>query len=139
MSQKNTSNRSFLFCLILIVVSPVAVGLDVNHLSDGMQVYFGSLHGHSNFSDGDEAPSEVLTHARDVAQFDFYGLTDHGEFLFGSEWDSNQALTDGMTEDHEFVAFRGFEYSHSTDGHINVFYGLRQRKANRIIPNFDFN
>ena len=103
--------------------SPVSsdTGVDTTNLSGNMNYYFGSLHGHSNKSDGDESPSEVLAHARDVAGFDFYALTDHGEFLFGSEWDTIKKKVDAYNDDHNFIALRGFEFSHNTDGHMNVF------------------
>ncbi|MCP4132515.1 MAG: CehA/McbA family metallohydrolase [bacterium] len=90
-------------------------------MSDGMNSYFGSLHGHSKKSDGEEWPSEVYAHARDVAGFDFYGLTDHGFMLYGTEWQTIESHRAAANIDHEFIAIRGFEWSNNTSGHINVF------------------
>ncbi len=99
----------------------IAFGSTHSRLSSGMNFYFGSLHGHSNKSDGEGWPSEVYAYARDVAGFDFYALTDHGFLLYGSEWQTIENHRAAANIDHEFIAMRGFEWSNNTAGHINVF------------------
>ena len=45
--------------------------------ADGPRVYWGDLHGHSNYSDGSGVPEEYFTYARDVSALDVAALTDH--------------------------------------------------------------
>ncbi|MCP4133814.1 MAG: CehA/McbA family metallohydrolase [bacterium] len=90
-------------------------------LTDGMQIYFGNLHSHTKYSDGKGTPAEVLEWARDEVGYDFYAITDHCEFLSKSEWNDIADEVDYFNETNVFAALRGFEYSHATDGHINVF------------------
>lgn len=87
----------------------------------GLRVYFGNLHSHSDASDGEGEPSEILSWARYDAGYDFYAMTDHAEMVSSSEWDKIGAWTDGLNEDGKFVAMRGFEWSHSLAGHICVY------------------
>ena len=91
--------------------------------TDGMEFFFGSLHGHSTISGKDVqgSPQEVLTWARDEAGFDFYVLTDHGEGIIPREWKVMQVQTDAFTQDGVFVAMRGFEWSHPLVGHVCVY------------------
>lgn len=86
----------------------------------GMNIYFGSLHGHTAFSDGEGTPQQVFTWARDKLDLEFYAVTDHGEQLDEAEWADTGAQAASFTRDGQFVALRGFEWSRDS-GHANVF------------------
>lgn len=93
-------------------------------------VYFGYLHAHSNVSfdawrSGSEGPKEAYRFAREEGGLDWFGLSDHSEFIstFGwnNEWKLLQHRADAANEDGVFVALRGFEYSNPLYGHLVVF------------------
>ncbi|NPV58268.1 MAG: CehA/McbA family metallohydrolase, partial [Actinobacteria bacterium] len=96
------------------------VGL-VEALSGGMNHYYGNLHSHTSYSDGTGTPAEAFAWARDTAGFDFYVITDHAESLTEEEWRDTGVQADAFDRAGEFVALRGFEWSHSVDGHLCVF------------------
>jgi predicted metal-dependent phosphoesterase TrpH len=88
--------------------------------SGGMNFYFGNLHSHTYYSDGTGFPAEAFTWARDTAEFDFYAITDHAERLSQAEWEDIGVQAEIFNAEGEFLALRGFEWSHP-NGHINVF------------------
>ncbi len=98
-----------------------SVTVEVSGLQGDMNFYFGNLHSHSDLSDGEGSPSEVLTWARDDAGLDFYAMTDHSEQLFGSEFADMGTETDLFNEAGVFVALRGFEWSHPINGHMCIY------------------
>ena len=84
-------------------------------------VYFGSLHNHSDLSDGDGSPDAAYVHARDVAQLDFFSLADHSEyFIFNDNFDKLKEAAQKYYVPGEYVTLWGFEWSHTTKGHICV-------------------
>ncbi|MBD3239701.1 MAG: hypothetical protein GF331_03885 [Chitinivibrionales bacterium] len=85
-----------------------------------LSFFFGNLHSHTEYSDGQGTPEQAFDWARDSAGYDFYVVTDHAEMLSASEWDSTGAIADSRNEDGAFVALRGFEWSHPIFGHICV-------------------
>ncbi len=86
----------------------------------GMSIYFGDLHGHTGYSDGQGVPADAFTMAR-ASGLHFFGLTEHAFMLNSSEWQDILAQVDAVTIEGQFVALPGFEYSHDTKGHIGVF------------------
>lgn len=103
-------------------------------------LYFGQLHAHSNFSDGQGTPTEAFDWAKNVAKADFFALTDHSNSFdndtangniddwrdsTSTEWKQVHEIADSFNEDGEFAAIAGFEmtWSGSTGGwgHINTF------------------
>ncbi|HOH32079.1 MAG TPA: CehA/McbA family metallohydrolase, partial [Candidatus Hydrogenedentes bacterium] len=84
-------------------------------------IYFGSLHNHSDLSDGDGSPDAAYVHARDVAQLDFFSLADHSEyFIFNDNFDKLKEAAQKYYVPGEYVTLWGFEWSHTTKGHICV-------------------
>ncbi len=81
-------------------------------------VYFGSLHGHTQYSDGQGTPAQVFAWGR--LYFDFFAVTDPGELLTSTEWKDLGRQADRANRDGTFVALRGFEYSHPVQGHACV-------------------
>jgi hypothetical protein len=89
-------------------------------LPDDMYFFFGDLHSHSSYSDGQGVPADTFATAR-ANGADFYGLTDHAFQLDPSEWEDMGARADAASVPGVFAGLRGFEYSHGTFGHLNVF------------------
>jgi len=88
-------------------------------LSDGMDIYFGDLHNHSSYSDGQGNPADAFATAR-ANGLDFFALTDHSNQLTAEEWQDMLDQANTATVNGEFVGLRGFEFTHPR-GHINVF------------------
>lgn len=87
----------------------------------GYNVYYGSLHNHTNVSDDAiQTPLQAYTYAKEVANLDFFGLSDHAHAITDEEWKITQNNADQITENGKFVAFRGFEWSHGNYGHVTV-------------------
>jgi DNA/RNA endonuclease YhcR with UshA esterase domain len=91
-------------------------------LPDGMHAYFGDLHSHTGYSDGKGTPAEAYTSGR-ARGLDFLSVTDHSNWLdpAGVEWADELVQANSATVDGTFVGLRGFEWTHSTVGHINVY------------------
>ncbi|MEI6309450.1 MAG: hypothetical protein WCP58_07400, partial [bacterium] len=82
--------------------------------------YFGLLHAHTSYSDGEGAPAQAFTYARDSAGLDFLALTDHGELLSDAEWADTRSQADAFTSTGSFAALAGFEWTDYLKGHICV-------------------
>jgi hypothetical protein len=87
--------------------------------SDGMRVYFGDLHNHSGYSDGEGTPADAFATAR-ANGLDFFALTDHSNQLTAEEWQDVRDQANAAAIGGQFVGLRGFEFTHP-EGHINVF------------------
>lgn len=97
-----------------------------------MNVYFGNLHAHTSLSDGVDGPEDAFEHARDRAHLDFMALTEHNHaqagkiatnsaLYSGSGADSLISIANRITENGEFVALYGQEFSTIGAGnHVNV-------------------
>lgn len=90
-------------------------------------VYFGNLHAHTSYSDGEGDPVQAFNHARYIAGLDIQAITDHAHYFV-------QPLEDGsdkfartkeyaaeFTEPGVFLALAGFEWTATGYGHINVY------------------
>ncbi|MGC9090052.1 MAG: CehA/McbA family metallohydrolase, partial [Caldisericia bacterium] len=97
--------------------------------------YFGVPHSHTSYSDGALTPADAFTYARDVAKIDFLCITDHSNWLDQTEWQDTLIQANNFTQDGVFVGLRGFEYTHSTQGHINVYN--TDTFVSRDDPNYD--
>ena len=107
--------------LIFVAIMATSAMADQEALLNGMNVYFGSLHAHSNYSDGKGTPEENFIWARDVAKYDFYALTDHSEQVFPWMWSTIGNIANKYNVAGVFCAMRGFEWGNPLQGHINVF------------------
>jgi len=116
-----------------------------SRLGGSLTLVHTDLHNHSLISgDAQGAPGRALHDIRargiDVACMTEHAVSgkDHGEltcpdwqeggcrFIEGineSDWRAMAAIADSAYEPGSFVAFRGFEYSTATVGHINVWFG----------------
>jgi hypothetical protein len=86
-----------------------------------LALFHGNLHAHSSYADGEGTPAEAFTYARDVAELDFFALTDHAELLSPGEWADTCAQARAATQDGRFVALTGFEWTDYLVGHSCVF------------------
>jgi len=102
--------------------------------------YFGVPHSHTSYSDGALTPYDAFTYARDTANIDFLVISDHSNSLNATEWADTLTQANAFTEDGVFVGLRGFEYTHTADGHINVYnsdtYVSRNDSNYDTIPEF---
>ncbi len=87
----------------------------------GYNVYFGTLHNHTSYSDGQGTPAQAYVAARN-AGLDFFGLADHGYLLSSTEWNDIKSKADYYNNLYsDFTAFHGFEWTHSaTYGHVAI-------------------
>lgn len=93
----------------------------------GYRAYFGNLHSHSKYSDGDCDADLAYTWARDQAHLDIMILTDHIEQLYWplDEYQTCLALADSFYVPGQYLAGCGFEYATAVVGllgHNNVFF-----------------
>ncbi len=93
---------------------------------EGLKVFFGDLHIHSNLSKCDYpysgSPEENLRYARDLKGHDFAALADHAEDMSEEEWRELNHLLDEFNEEGRFVTIPAFEWSSCFYGHRNVYY-----------------
>ncbi len=88
------------------------------------RVYWGELHGHSGYAEGQGAADQYFRYARDDAQLDFVSLTDHDTAMDDWKWRTIDEARRRYDRDGEFVAFLGYEWSAGREigGHHNVFF-----------------
>ncbi len=97
--------------------------LDTNHA--GLNTYFGNLHSHTAYSDGELTPADAYNYARFTAQtpLDFLHISDHNHSGAGMSL-PNYALglaqADAANDEGNFVALYGQEFGLSVNGHCIV-------------------
>lgn len=88
---------------------------------DGYNVYYGSLHNHTNVSDGQGTPDQAYNYAKNTAQLDFFGLSEHANMMSSSEWTTIKNTANAYNQDGVFAAFYGFEWTtFFSYGHVTV-------------------
>ncbi|HHN94270.1 MAG TPA: hypothetical protein ENK17_05835, partial [Anaerolineae bacterium] len=112
--------------LLLALAAPVTAQSPV--LPGGMHVYYGDLHSHTSYSDGQQTPQDAYRSAR-ANGLDFFSLTDHAEQLSDSELNDTLVQARAATVEGQFIAIRGFEWT-SIYGHFNVFNSTNRARAN---------
>lgn len=118
--------------VILVVLAAVCVALaaavaPVVAAGPVFQTYFGDLHAHSMYSDGEGTPAGAFWSTR-AAGLDYFVLTDHNMMLAPWQWAKVEAAADAAYEPGAFAAMAGYELGWWYD-HINVFnppYLVRQ-------------
>jgi hypothetical protein len=83
-------------------------------------VYYGSFHSHSAFSDGSGTPEQAFSYAKCVAGVDFFGLSDHDFSQTDGKWRYEKETADFYNSDGVFATFCGFEWTSNTYGHVTV-------------------
>src|SRR6266511_1954277 len=105
-----------------------------SRLFPGRWLVHADLHNHPWLSDGAGDPSRCFASMR-AAGLDVAAITDHSRWasaflglvgapgwtgIDGRAWRQTASLADAANLDGEFVALRGFEWSHAAFGHMNV-------------------
>ena len=95
-----------------------------------LNLFYGDLHNHTGYSDGQGRPEDALRQMR-ARGLHFAAITDHGEFFDretiirdAEKWAAAAHQTRMLTDEH-FVAIRGFEWSSPRQGHSNVWCSAR--------------
>ncbi|MEX0941696.1 MAG: hypothetical protein WD002_04055 [Pseudomonadales bacterium] len=91
---------------------------------DGKKLYWGELHGHEGYTDGNGTPEWYMNYARNVAFLDFASLTGHDVMLSEVHFRHNFLASDAYNQpDGGFVTFRAYEWTNNWryGGHHNVF------------------
>jgi hypothetical protein len=93
----------------------------------GYSTYFGNLHSHTSYSDGQQTPADAYAFARGTAPtpLDFLAVTEHNHLSAGMHLASYALLRSqaaAANDDGSFVAISGQEWGIiSSGGHANVF------------------
>ena len=100
-----------------------------------LNLFFGDIHCHSDWSDGNGAPEDLFETAR--SHLDFWALTDHafdevvfsldyrkykGGKLVNDEWPRLQELCRSHEKNGRFIPFLAYEWTNFQFGHHNVYY-----------------
>ncbi len=102
---------------------------------DGVNVYFGDLHTHSNESMyldnwgcGTGSWDENFRYARDISCLDFFCMSDHDFQLDQADWAALLRKNDEYNEPGRFVTIKGYEWTCMEHGHRNVYFRDTQCK-----------
>ena len=112
--------------VVMTVLIAPSLCLGSTSASDGGEaateynLYFGDLHSHTSYSDGEGVPDEAFAAAR-AAGADFLALTDHHYLLLDWEWADTLRSADENNIDGEFVALAGYEYFLAGINEINIY------------------
>jgi hypothetical protein len=96
--------------------------------SDGPNVFWGDLHGHTSLSDGTGTVEDYFTYARDVSALDVVAITDHDHWgmlpLDGQPefWEETKTQTRRFHQPGRFVTLLGYEWTNWIHGHRHVLY-----------------
>jgi hypothetical protein len=96
--------------------------------SDGQNIFWGDLHGHTSLSDGTGTVEDYFIYARDVSALDVVAITDHdhwGVLPFDGHpefWEETKTQTRRFHQPGRFVALLGYEWTSWIHGHRHVLY-----------------
>jgi hypothetical protein len=110
-----------LHSVLIIVLISLTLQAASQPVIGGYNVYYGSLHNHSNVSDGQGTPSQAYNYAKNTAHLDFFGLADHSNMITSTEWTTIKNTANSFNQDGVFAAFYGFEWTTFLSyGHVAV-------------------
>ena len=122
---RNVSKKVMSFGMILsMAVFGMAVAkTNYIYAENGYNLYYGNLHAHTGYSDGNGTPDEAFKHMKESKTGDFGAITDHNGNLENHKdrWQTTLDLQDKYT-DENFVAIAGTEVKlSSVTGEMNTF------------------
>ncbi|HIC92926.1 MAG TPA: hypothetical protein EYP09_01565, partial [Anaerolineae bacterium] len=94
---------------------------------EGLSLYYGDIHSHTELSDGGGTPEENFIWAREVEGLDFAALADHFEdpfcynYTLEEKWKITKDVTERFNRPGRFVTLLGYEMG-SLEGHRNVYF-----------------
>jgi hypothetical protein len=94
---------------------------------EGLNLYYGEIHAHTELSDGVGSPEDAMLWARDVEKLDFSALADHFErnqnynYTRDEKWRINKATMNKYNDPGKFVALQGYEIG-TLEKHRNVYF-----------------
>jgi hypothetical protein len=94
---------------------------------DGLSLYYGEIHSHTELSDGGGLPEDSFRWARDVEGLDFAALADHFEdgqsynYTLEDKWRITREQTEAFHEPGRFVTLLGYEIG-TLEAHRNVYF-----------------
>jgi hypothetical protein len=110
------------------------VSIASNTYSQAYQYYFGNIHSHSSYSDGNKdaasgykLPADNYSFAKKSYNFHFLGISEHNHAEAGMELSNyKKGLTEALAanKDGEFVCMYGMEYGVISNGGHVVVYGI---------------
>ncbi|MBI5234056.1 MAG: DUF3604 domain-containing protein [Deltaproteobacteria bacterium] len=108
---------------------------DLDALYDGLDLFWGDIHGHTAYSDGYGTPDEYYYNARYMQKLDFTAVTDHAEWMdryarnFPMEngapipfWDLSIEAADRNCVDGGFTTLPAYEWTSTMYGHRSVYF-----------------
>jgi hypothetical protein len=119
-----------------------------SRLFPGPWLVHADLHNHTWLSDGAGDPERAFASLQ-AAGLDVAAITDHSRWasaflglvgapgwtgIDGRAWRRTASLADAANHDGEYVALRGFEWSHFLHGHVNVWGSQRFTDPLRTFP-----
>lgn len=121
-----------------------------NIYSQTLNYYFGNLHSHTYYSDGNKDypasgcnnPTCSYNYAKASLHFDFLGITEHNHASAGlsiSEFHSGYAQAESANQEGIFLCLWGIEWgvlTNSSDGHV-IIYGFDDKLLGWEVGNYD--
>jgi hypothetical protein len=100
----------------------------IGHTNADYKCFYGNLHGHTDYSDGQSTPDTAYAYARDIAEIDVQAITEHnnggGNYSITPEnYAKLKSIADSMTVNGVFVPIYGQELGtlgSSGFGHICI-------------------
>ena len=96
--------------------------------SDGQNIFWGDLHGHTSLSDGTGTVEDYFIYARDVSALDVVAITDHDHWgilpLDGHPefWEETKTQVRRFHQPGRFITLLGYEWTNWIHGHRHVLY-----------------
>jgi hypothetical protein len=96
--------------------------------SDGQNILWGDLHGHTSLSDGTGTVEDYFTYAREVSALDVVAITDHDHWgvlqldQHPEFWEETKTQTRRFHQPGRFVTLLGYEWTNWIHGHRHVLY-----------------
>ena len=121
-------NMQFIITGILLVLTGICNAQTYNY-------YFGNIHAHSSYSDGNKdsstslltTPLQDFNYAKTSQNIDFYGISEHNHLAAGMKnpayYHQGIADADSATIDGSFVALYGMEWGVISGGGHVIIYG----------------
>lgn len=126
--RNKTIIKQFIITGILLVLTGICTAQTYNY-------YFGNIHAHSSYSDGNKdsntslltTPLQDFNYAKASQQIDFYGISEHNHLAAGmlspAYYHQGIADADSATIEGSFVALYGMEWGVISGGGHVIIYG----------------